>query len=65
MERSRGRVDPSSELWVSFAYDEAYVWMNLGDTARARRALREITTRRPHLREWLRREPVYRLLNLP
>ena len=61
VERSRGRVDPSSELWASFAYDEAYVWLNLGDRVRALRALREITTRRPHLRDWLSREPVYRI----
>lgn len=62
LERSRARVDPSSERGASFAYDEAYVWLNLGDTVRARRALGEITTRRPHLREWLSREPVYRRL---
>ena len=62
--RARSSAKPDSILRVDLLYDEAYLWLVLGDTGRARTTLREYTDKRPMTREYLARDSLFNGLPL-
>lgn len=65
LERARAAVPPQPETLASFHYDEAHVWLTLGNRSEAARALRQVTEHRPHLREYLMRDPLFQRVMPP
>jgi TolB-like protein len=57
---ARERLDPGAETLASFHYDEALVRLLLRENDAAERALARVTELRPHLRENLARDPLFR-----
>jgi hypothetical protein len=60
--RVRAAVASDRELELSFAYDEAYVSLLLGDEEKAIRRLEDYADGRPHLRHYLSKDIQFRPL---
>ncbi|HEX2092442.1 MAG TPA: BTAD domain-containing putative transcriptional regulator [Longimicrobiaceae bacterium] len=58
--RARGAVGSDVELRLSLDYDEAYVRLLLGERETARRLLEGVLARRPALRPFASRDPLFR-----
>jgi DNA-binding SARP family transcriptional activator/TolB-like protein/tetratricopeptide (TPR) repeat protein len=59
-DRSRGQAGRAAETRASFLWDDAYLQVLLGDTARAAALLDRYVAERPVLRDYVAREPVFR-----
>ncbi|HWK88631.1 MAG TPA: hypothetical protein VNP72_01500, partial [Longimicrobium sp.] len=60
--RARRAASADPELRISLAYDEAYVYHVLGQPDSARALLRWMYTRRPSVRDYAARDPLFRTL---
>ncbi|MET0398152.1 MAG: hypothetical protein ABW277_15230, partial [Longimicrobiaceae bacterium] len=66
MARAREEVGGDPDLRLSLDYDEAYVRLLLGEREAARRLLSGVLARRPALRPFAERDPLFRgLLAVP
>lgn len=63
--RARSRAGADSEAHVSLLFDEARVMILLGDRSRATQALKTFVARRPALRPYLARDPLFHDLLAP
>ncbi len=63
--RARREVASDAEMSTSLAYDAAYVHHVLGEPDRARALLAWAFTRRPEMRAFAARDPLFRGLSLP
>jgi hypothetical protein len=63
--RARREVGSDAALATSLAYDAAYVHRVLGEPDSARALLAWAFTRRPEMREFAARDPLFRGLPLP
>jgi hypothetical protein len=58
--RARREAAAAPETRASFLWDDAYLQLLLGDSARAAALLRRFVAERPTLREYVAREPAFR-----
>ena len=58
--RARRRAAPHPDLRVLFLWDDAYLHLLLGDSARSAALLRAYVAERPAMRPYVEREPVFR-----
>lgn len=62
MARAHGEADGNEAVRLSLLYDEAAVRVLMGDSAAARRLLDQVLARRPGLRAFAERDPLFRAL---